>query len=243
MRSLLFVDLLGVKARWHHGGREAAEDAFRLFNSAVVRAVQTHGEDDVLSGMVESDSAAVVCASQHAAVRVGVGLYRDTFSFSSEARFGRPWLRGAILPYTGARSLRTASETAAANVTVSSFEPDLLDAIAVEKAGYKGMRLLIARSLVNDALRDAHCLHLENGANMHMFKRLTHSAYPGRLSPGYEDVLWMACLNQELDGVRRIMARRLRYAARDSEEFLQAAATQLLFSEYDAILGSLVARD
>lgn len=239
MRSLLFVDLLGVRARWHDQGRAGAEDAFKTLEDLVVAAVSEHGGGDVIAGAIESDAAAILCSSQHAAVCIGVALYRAAFSVSTSGRFARPWLRGVIVPYDGEVTLRTEQPAGVAGLTVTSFEPGLLDAIAVEKAGYKGMRLLIASTLVNAALRGAHCLHLADGSPLHVFKRLTNSPYPGRLSPGYDDVFWMASVDDEWQRLQWTMGRRLRFAAKDSEEFLHAAATQLLFLEYGAILGSL----
>lgn len=75
------------------------------------------------------------------------------------------------------------------------------------------------------------------------FKKLANSAYPGRIASGYSDYLWMA--RQEEDDWRRLklfMSKRLRWRAQDAEEFLQAAATQVLFNETVAIFRSLEAR-
>jgi hypothetical protein len=235
----LFVDLLGVRARWHDQGRAGAETAFKTLEDLVVSAVAEQGGGAVLAGAIESDAAAIVCSSQHAAVCIGVALYRAAFSVATSGRFARPWLRGVIVPYSGNVTLKTEQPVGAANLRVTAFEGGLLDAVAVEKAGYKGMRLLIDSSLVNATLRGAHCLHLPDSTLLHVFKRLTNSPYPGRLSPGYDDIFWMASLADEWQRLQWTMGRRLRFAAKDSEEFLHAAATQLLFLEYGAILGSL----
>lgn len=75
------------------------------------------------------------------------------------------------------------------------------------------------------------------------FKKLANSAYPGRIASGYSDYLWMA--RQEEDDWRRLklfMSKRLRWCAQDAEEFLQAAATQVVFNETVAIFRSLEAR-
>lgn len=241
MRSLLFVDMLGVKSRWHQEGRPGAELAFQEFEGLVTDAITTAAQDNVLSGIIESDAAAIVCSSQSAAVSAGCALFRSAFATAATGRHRRPWLRGAIIPYTGHLSLRTTRESAANSVITSVYQPALLDAIAVEKAGFKGMRLLISTELVNDALRNDHCFDLENGQRLHVFKRTTHSGYPGRLDAGYDDVLWMASANLDEWKARRwAMARRLRYSSKDPDEFVQAAATQVLFHEYSAILGSLL---
>lgn len=241
MRTLLFIDMLGVKSRWHQDGRPGAEAAFEEFESLVTSAIAECGPDGVLSGMIESDSAAIVCSSQSVAVGVGCSLFRRAFATVAPGRHRRPWLRGAIIPFAGHLSLRTTRVSAIDSVTTSVYEPALLDAIAVEKAGYKGMRLLVAAELVNEGLRGDHCFTLENGTLLHVFKRTTHSGYPGRLEAGYDDVFWMAAADMdEWKAHRWAMARRLRYSAKDPEEFIQAAATQVLFHEYSAILGSLV---
>lgn len=240
MRSLLFVDMLGVKSRWHQDGRVGAEAAFSEFEGLVVQVVKDHAAGDVLAGTIESDAAALVCSSQHVAVTIGKELFRQAFSIVTSGNHKRPWLRGAILPYSGGLSLRVQRKTAVGNISASVYEGSLLDAIAVEKAGFKGMRLLVASVLVNDSLRGAHSLMLDNGKLLHSFKRTTHGGYPGRLNDGYEDLFWMATADpDEWKSLRWTMARRLRWAAKDPDEFMQAAATQVLFHEYTAILGSL----
>lgn len=240
MNALLFVDLLGARNRWHQEGRAGAENAFALLERMVVKAAEDHGADNVIAGVIESDAAAIVCSSPNAAVSVGIGLWRRTFSIVADRRFGRPWLRGAILPYDGNLGLRSQRSAGTSNIVVSQYEGSLLDAIAVEKGGFKGMRLLIADELVDGPLRDAHCVRLPTGGPLHVFKRVTNSVYPGRLAAGYQDVLWMACSDaEESKTLSRTMNRRLRWAAKDSDEFLQAASTQVLFHEYAAILGSL----
>jgi len=241
VRSLLFVDMLGVRARWHQDGRAGAETAFRQFERLVTDAIRHSTGEVPISASLESDAAALVCNSQHDAVCIGKALYLDAFRVFDRKKHGRPWLRGAILPFSDDFELRSQRPAGVGGLMVIDYQPGLLEAIAVEKAGYKGMRLLISEELVNDGLRSAHCETLSNGQKLHVFRQMTHSNYPGRLADGWQDVLWMATPDaSEWQDRQRRMARRLRYAAKDSEESLQAAATQVLFHECDAIFGTLV---
>lgn len=241
MRSLLYVDLLGVRARWNQDGRSGAVEAFTQFERLVTGALRSRVGGEPISAAMESDAAAFLCASQHDAVCIGKALYLDTFRVFDRRKHGRPWLRGAIVSYSGETQLRHERATGVSGLSVTDYAPGLLEAISVEKAGYKGMRLLVEDDLVTDTLRGAHCEALSNGQKIHVFRQMTHSNYPGRLSKGWQDVLWMATADsREWQERQRLMARRLRYAAKDADEFLQAAATQVLFHECDAIVGTLV---
>ena len=40
MKSILFVDVLGVKSRWISGGRNAAEEVFLKFQDIVSKAIR-----------------------------------------------------------------------------------------------------------------------------------------------------------------------------------------------------------
>jgi hypothetical protein len=72
------------------------------------------------------------------------------------------------------------------------------------------------------------------------FKSLTNSVYPRRIAHVYEDFLWMARSEEaEWRKLKRSMSDRLRWSAQDSEEFVQAASTQVVFNETVAIFRSL----
>jgi hypothetical protein len=123
-----------------------------------------------------------------------------------------------------------------ANIAVHRYSAPLLEAISVERSGFKGMRILIADALVNDPLREAMRIPV-GPRHLIPLRRLDHSRY--RVE-GFQDWLWMLPRDEnEWTRAKRQMAARLRWAAADADEFLQAAATQVVFHESEAIWGSL----
>jgi hypothetical protein len=115
---------------------------------------------------------------------------------------------------------------------IRSFEYSsaVLDAISCEKAGFKGMRLLV----IGFGSAQRAKKHLKLAVGQRRFKPLKR-IYPPGYPPGLEgrayDFLWMASTSeQEWEKMKRIMANRLQKAAANNEEFLHAAATQLVFN-------------
>lgn len=241
---ILFIDMLGVRSRWHKGGREAAEAAFQAFRNLVAFSLKGSEAAAVPSGIVETDAAALTCSSTEIALDIGKRLYRATFEQTARNFDNRFWLRGAIVPRTSARPLRTGTHFGAAlsQVEIVLYDQELLDAIQVEKSGIKGMRLVVDKTLVTPELNRKLAIHV-GALNFIPIKRLRNSSYPGKVADGYLDYFWMASGNEdESTRLDRLMALRLRHAAKDAEEFAQAAATQVLFHECAAIIGSLRTR-
>jgi hypothetical protein len=124
-------------------------------------------------------------------------------------------------------------------VTLTHYSPDLFDAIAIEKSGIKGMRLLIDRTLVTKDVCDAYRIQTD-GFGFTPFKRLRDSYYPNRIAATHMDFLWMATDRPEVRSEMEItMAKRLRLASFDAEEFAQAAATQVVFHQCSAMIASI----
>lgn len=243
MRTLLYVDLLGVRDRWRRGGRAAAEAAFERFAVLVARAACEDDPSGVLAGGIESDSAALVCRSQHLGIRIARALYRTCFSSPSRKAENRLWMRGVLLPFDGVE-LRSDSrlEKPLQSICRHRYADGLAEAIAAEKAGFRGMRLLVHTDLVSDNLRASYRLSYPAGYFI-PFKKLVHSHYPDGISGNYEDFLWMVHSDpDEWESTKRRMASRLRWSSRHEPEFVQAAATQLVFHECSAILASLLKR-
>jgi hypothetical protein len=237
-----FLDLLGVRARWHRGGRKDAEAAFDRFRQLVAFAIRETNPRTVKTGVIETDAAAIVFESTEEAIRYVQVLYLHTFKSATRPSHSRVWLRGTVTSINDPKGLRTRSTLAVnRNVSVFTLDSGLLEAIAVEKSGFKGMRLLIQQSLVTEAIRKAFGITVGD-KTFYPFRRLTNSAYPGRIAAGFDDFLWMAH-EKEADWrpVKRLMAARLRWCAQDPEEFLHAAATQVVFNESVAIFRSLQA--
>lgn len=104
------------------------------------------------------------------------------------------------------------------------------------------MRLLIREEIINDRVRAA--FRIQYGKNSFIpFRRLRHSNYPKTIEGNLIDFLWMAeGDDREWSNIMIHMTSRLRYSARDPEEFIHAAATQVVFHECAAIRQSVKVR-
>jgi hypothetical protein len=240
------MDLLGSKAIWMKEGAQGAAAAFDQFARLIASAL-ARNDSGVMSAGVESDSAAVLCKSAVAATRIGIEVYHQAFIHSAitRERLHRTWIRGVVVPADGVDSvdsLRTTIDREHEKLSVSTLSPVLLDAIAMEKSGFRGMRLLVDGSLLFRS--DRHQLRDDlNCSPLVPVRCLNYSNYPPRMGD-YEDVLWMAsCEEEKIVRRRRRMATRMRLAARDAEEIQQAAATQVVFDECAEILESARQRE
>ena len=237
---LLYVDLLGMKARWHDGGVEGARAGYREFEELVVEALAGLPRGTAVSGGVQSDAA--VFSFEHAkdAVSVGRRLLREAFAKASSRN--RTWIRGVILDHgwpvdAELERVRTL-KGAPAGVFTRHFKRPLLEAINLEQSGFRGQRLLVANSLVTHELKAAINVEVA-GRPLALFRRLLSARYPTK-AHAYQDVLWM--LPDDLEawpGLKIKMLDALRWASRGDRsdpEFLQASATHLVFAEVDALV-------
>lgn len=236
---VVFVDILGVRSRWHLGGRESAEKAFARLRALVTEALRNVGATSIETGGIETDSAALVFSSATSAAVFVRTLFRFAFEKWSQQPEERMWLRGVVTSSEPGLLRRESVLAGFERVRLYDLETGLLDAIAVEKSGFKGMRVVIENQLVNDALRRDFRIHIKN-QTFFPFRKLRHSAYPARIAEEYQDFLWMVKESRdEWEEAKRTMSHRLRTCARNPEEFLQAGATQVVFNEADEIIRSL----
>lgn len=211
---IAFVDLLGVRAKWHDGGRDAAEKAFERLRSLVATSLADISAATVLGGGIETDSAAVIFDSTEEAAKFMRSLYSRAFLAATRLSDERIWVRGTLASIQAAGSLRLESSLPGfPAVGVFDLEGGLLDAIAIEKSGYKGMRIVVEESLITDAIRRRFRIAVGNQTFI-PFRKLANSAYPGRLANGYQDFLWMARQDeQEWRRMKRSMSNRLRWCS------------------------------
>lgn len=236
-RVVLFVDLLGVRASWLKGGRDEAEKAFSAFRNMIATSLMGDGAESLVSGLVESDAAALTFKDLPSALAVAKDLYLATFRHRKHIR----WLRGCIVGHNEESDLRkpTLFRSSLSKVELMLYSGALLDAISVEKSGYKGMRLLVERKLITPEITAAIRQQVGH-LNFIPLCILRGSTYPKRLQDSFMDYLWMGTTDRDSFGqLKKIMAVRLRRAAKEPEEFMQAAATQVMFHECAAILSSL----
>lgn len=234
---LLFVDLLGVRARWLKGGREAAERAFQEFRNLVAASLRNIRSEHLTHGLVESDAAALTFCNVETALCVGRTMYLAAFTQTNRTS----WLRGCIVKHDDDSFLRRSTSYAGriSHIELILYSGGLLDAISVEKSGFKGMRILVEKDLVTPEVNGALKQPIGH-LNFMPLTKLRDSTYPARLEESFLDYLWMGTTERaRFEELRRTMAWRLRNAASEPEEFIQAAATQVVFHECAAILNSL----
>lgn len=237
MPVILFIDVLGVRSKWLSGGQKAAEQTFQNFRTLIASSLKGAVAECLDRGVVESDSAVLTFSSLTSALQASKAIYMAAF----RRKDGRVWLRGCIIGQDDLGSLRTATTFRGklSKVELILYNNALLEAIAVEKSGFKGMRILVESRLVTPEVRAATRQPIGH-LNFIPLCKLRAMRYPKRLDGLYVDYLWMGTTDrEEFDQMRRIMALRLRGAASDAEELSQAAATQVVFHECGAILGSL----
>lgn len=237
--TLLFVDLLGTKARWHSSGRAGAERVFRGLEYLIRRTLATAAPGGIVNAFVETDSAAIVCRTPSAAISVGRYLYRSAFMAAQKATQPRQWLRGVITRVESS-DLRVIVSDPAIPLDVARLSAGLLDAISVERSGVRGMRLLVAADSVSRAVTREFRLNLGRRGFI-PFSHLKASSYYGPDADSLKDFLWMATDHEsQWASFVRMMEDRLRWSATSAEELAQAAATQVVFNE---CIAEIIARD
>lgn len=237
---LLYVDLLGMKARYQSGGVRSARAGYRILGEIVAEGLTALAPGRQVSGGVQSDAAALQFATAVDAVTVGRAIFHDTLMRSTRNR--RLWIRGAIMRggYPGVE-LQTEQPLAGAPAGVFErhFNGTLLRAVNAEQAGFRGQRLLIEDALVTSHLNEALQIAVGNG-----FVLPAHRLRYSRPPSGFHDVLWpMTAEPDRWPQVYRRLLDRLRWATDGGDsESLQASATHMLFTEIDAIVHSLGGR-
>lgn len=240
MSVILFLDMLGGKDRWRIGGPVASKEAFDVFTRLVIAAAKPDMEF-ITDGAIETDSAVIVCSETIAALRIAKRACAFAFR-DPDGRDGfRSWLRGSIVPHEPSVELRSSrfASSPMNKLNIFTYSPSLFDAVSIEKAGFKGMRILMRQELVTANLRAEGKIPIR-GFNFLPFKKLRYSSYPTSTNGPLVDFLWMATEDSEAwQQLLFGMAKRLRNSAQASEEFAQAAATQVVFHECDAMIMSI----
>jgi hypothetical protein len=243
MAVILFVDMLGARKKWHAGGVEAAVEAFDHFTRMVVAAVRAENPTTILRGGIETDSAMFVFKDAVPALAVARRLYHYAFTNRRHPNAPRLWLRGSMVRDGEETFIRRSTHMAVQlqHVEVFTYSRPALDAISIEKSGFKGMRLLMGKDIITDTVKRAFCIPF---GEMYLtpFRRLRYSGYPAG-KDDLIDFLWMACQEErEWDNISLHMTYRLRHSSRDAEEFAQAAATQVMFHECGALRTNALSR-
>jgi hypothetical protein len=151
------------------------------------------------------------------------------------------WLRGVIAPHKGTSGLRAESLLLPEfpHIIDYELEDSLTEAIAVEKSGIQGMRLLIGGGFSKNEVERASQIHFGDYAIV-LARRLRGSAYPAGVCMGrFRDILWMATADDsEWKEMMEIMAKRIRWALSSHKELAHAGATYAVFSVCNAVIGT-----
>lgn len=244
MPVILFIDQLGARDRWRSGGVTEAMPVFYRFKRLVNVAARRAPPGEVLSGVIETDAAMLVCQTTIEAVRIARRLFLETFLGRMNSKTPRDWYRGCIVPHQDGSFLRVGEPLRQPLHEVMAFRysESALDAVSVEKSGFKGMRLLVKAELIDGTVQAAMKIPF-NTHTLIPFRKLNYSYYPPRVRQEYTDYLWMASGSEsEWHDLMLHMTSRLRYAAQHQEELAQAAATQIVFNECAAIRQSVISR-
>ena len=239
-KALLYLDVLGARQRWHRdgvAGAECASKTLRVLTASVLKPLDKRP----LDGGIDTDSVCLIFAEPEDAIRAGRDFFRAAFRTGDANALSRLWLRGVILqhwpeePFRRPRSLSTPLSM----VQYHQYSRSLLEAISVETSGFKGMRLLVENSLITAHTCQAFQVPVGDGCLI-PFLQLQDSFYPARVEGKYRDFLWMADRDEEAWLNRKtMMGDRLGWSAQVKEEQLQAAASQDVFDECNAVILSL----
>ncbi|MBA7565964.1 hypothetical protein ES708_07651 [subsurface metagenome] len=244
MAVILFIDMLGARKRWRNGGVAESMPTFYRFKKMVNIAARQAPAEEVLDGIIETDAAMLVCRSTVEAAGIARRLFLVAFANRMNSTACRDWYRGCIVPHTDGEFLRAddALREPVQEVRAFRYSESALEAVSVEKSGFKGMRLLVKSALI-DANVHAQMKIPFGTHTLIPFRKLNYSHYPARVAGEYTDFLWMACQSEsDWYDLTLHMTSRLRYAGRDQEELAQAAATQIVFHECAAIRQSVISR-
>lgn len=241
--ALLCIDRLGTKARWRSGGPEAAMATFDDFQDLVLDTVSTLDCADDVAGELDADWCALLCPTTEAALALGRRIFRRAWFEPQKPEDPRCWLRGVVAPAIAEATLRRREpDEELPRIGRTVFAPEVVHALAALRSGFRGMRLLVAVELLNDPLRGHFRIPLGR-LGVIPFRAMNHTPYPPSLGRDWQDFLWMAETSNEWLQYAMRMKQRVLWSACTPEEFQQAAATQVVFHECDAILGSVLRKN
>lgn len=236
--------MLGARKKWQLGGVPEATEAFNHFARLVIASVRAESAEAVIGGGIETDSAMIVFSSALPALHAARRMFMWAFKNQRNPNAPRLWLRGSLVSHNDEEFTRRESKMndTFGNVSIFTYSEAALDAISVEKAGFKGMRLMVRSDVICNETQQG--LRIPFGKySLIPIRRLRHSLYPKAAEGDFVDFLWMACRDdKEFNDISLHMTYRLRHASKDADEFAQAAATQVVFHECAALRQSVVSR-
>lgn len=242
-KAVLFVDLLGVQKMWAKEGYVAVKNRIEEFNEYIEKQINFLSSDLHNDGnyivVLSGDSASVICDNYYQAIGIGAHLFTQAF-YDSDHRNNPFWLRGAISKWNNQYLTLNTVQVKAKNLPIGTKyvpEDDYLAVMALEKSGYRGMRLIIDKTLIDLNHNKINHRWIESGIDVKMVVKLLKMKYPQGNS--YADVLWMLESEDHFSNLRGIMAKRFKDSVRNPDEMIQAAWTRAMFDQVDSIIWGL----
>ena len=240
---LLYCDLLGIRELWRQRGLRRVERRFNLFESIVDAALRDMGSPRasiVLQGEMESDSVVLTFRGPEEAILTGMRIWRRAFEHDGgDGKDQRLYIRGVIVGLGSSRTLRQYRPAIShSNITRAMYASEFLDAVAMEKSGFRGMRLLVDERLLDEEtiLRTEERLWATMGVapeeqtSYSLVVRIPGAQYPESISY-LRDVLWPMTAPTEFGLLEQRMNERLHSAKGDRDERLHARNTTMVFRE------------
>jgi hypothetical protein len=238
--AILYIDLLGVQRMWMQGGAYAVKNRVEEFHEFVTEQLEwlSHDlhRDGEYTAILSGDSVAVTCQDFDQAIGIGIHLFSQAF-YASDRTSSPFWFRGAISRWSNQYLTVNTVPITAKGLQIGTryvTEDQFLAALALEKSGYRGMRLIVDSSLLQDHGR-CHTRQWEGlRRELRIITPLKDCPYPdGR---DFADVLWMADRPDRLDDLNGIMTKRFKRATRDPHEFVQASWTRVVFDQVNTLV-------
>lgn len=239
-RSILYIDLLGVQKMWRVGGAAAVKTRIEEFNDFVVTQVSylpsaVH-RDAEYTVILTGDSVSIMCQDHIQALQIGIHLFEQAF-YATEKYSSPLWVRGAISSWSNQYLPFNTKPITSKGIQIGTqyvMEDDHLNILALEKSGFRGMRLLIDESLVSSETESLQRQWANFKRPLKIVTRLTENTYPeGR---PYADVLWMADSEEHYSHFQGIMSSRFKRSTSDPDEFVQASWTRAMFDQVQSLV-------
>lgn len=242
MPVLLTIDLLGAATRWGSGDPGNAAALFDDFADLVLDTVGSMDVADQIHGDIEANWCSLLCPSIESALALARRIFRRAWLDPRSSDEMRLWMRAAISPSDDDAVRHAAPDEELGSIRRITATPSLMRALAAIRGGLSGMRILVDESLLTDQLRGIFRVPLGR-LGFIPFRRMNFTPYPSTLKRTWQDFLWMADTQAEWGNYTLRMKQRLLWSAAAPGEALEAAATQVVFHEVDAIVQSVVRKN
>jgi hypothetical protein len=238
-RSLLFIDLLGVQKIWRFGGAHGVKSRIAEFNDFVTTQVSFLARDvhrdAEYTVILTGDSVSIMCQDHLQAMQIGIHLFEQAFYASD--RYSSPlWIRGVIAPWSNQYLPFNTKPIKAKGIQIGTqyeMEDDYLHSLALEKSGFRGMRLIVDETLIEGGQATERTWS-EFKRALRLVCRLRGNTYPQ--GAPFSDILWMATDETRYSHFKGIMASRFKRSTADSDEFVQASWTRATFDQVDSLV-------